>query len=51
MEQHEAALIRDALEAARGDVRAVLEILQLPRKTFYDKLHRHEIRIQGYRRK
>lgn len=51
MEQHEAALIREALEAVRGDVRAALEILQLPRKTFYDKLNRHGIRIQDYRRK
>lgn len=51
IEQHEAALIRDALEAAQGDVRAALELLQLPRKTFYDKLNRHQIRIQDYRRK
>jgi two-component system C4-dicarboxylate transport response regulator DctD len=50
MEQHETALIREALAAAQGDVRAALEILQLPRKTFYDKLNRHGIRIKDYRR-
>ncbi|WP_324134722.1 sigma-54 dependent transcriptional regulator [Bosea sp. (in: a-proteobacteria)] len=39
----EANLIREALEASRGDVRATLETLGIPRKTFYDKLARHGI--------
>ncbi|WP_271898752.1 sigma-54-dependent transcriptional regulator [Candidatus Phyllobacterium onerii] len=43
MEQHEAKLIRDALNANHGDVRSTLETLGIPRKTFYDKLQRHGI--------
>lgn len=39
----EAKLIREALQECRGDVRATLEKLGIPRKTFYDKLARHGI--------
>jgi len=39
----EATLIREALQASQGDVRAALERLGIPRKTFYDKLARHGI--------
>ena len=44
----EANLIREALEASRGDVRATLEALGIPRKTFYDKLARHGIDRAAY---
>jgi len=44
----EANLIREALEANRGDVRATLEMLGIPRKTFYDKLTRHGIDRAAY---
>ncbi|HEV2508822.1 sigma-54 dependent transcriptional regulator [Bosea sp. (in: a-proteobacteria)] len=44
----EANLIREALEANRGDVRATLETLGIPRKTFYDKLARHGIDRVSY---
>lgn len=44
----EANLIREALEANRGDVRATLETLGIPRKTFYDKLARHGIDRAAY---
>lgn len=44
----EANLIREALEASRGDVRATLETLGIPRKTFYDKLARHGIDRAAY---
>lgn len=44
----EASLIREALEANRGDVRATLEMLGIPRKTFYDKLTRHGIDRAAY---
>jgi two-component system C4-dicarboxylate transport response regulator DctD len=37
----EAELLRDALRRHGGDVRATIEALGLPRKTFYDKLKRH----------
>ena len=49
MELHEARLIRDALSAHAGDVRATVEALGLPRKTFYDKLARHGIEPGSYR--
>ena len=44
----EANLIREALEANRGDVGATLEMLGIPRKTFYDKLARHGIDRAAY---
>lgn len=48
MERHEAALIREALKANRGDVRSTIETLGIPRKTFYDKLQRHGINRADY---
>ncbi len=48
MERFEAQLIRDALSAHQGDVRATLETLGIARKTFYDKLQRHGIDRQDY---
>ena len=39
----EAAAIRAALAERRGDLRATIEALGVPRKTFYDKLKRHGI--------
>lgn len=48
MEGHEAALIREALKANKGDVRSTIETLGIPRKTFYDKLQRHGINRADY---
>uniref|UniRef100_UPI003F6937DF sigma-54-dependent transcriptional regulator n=1 Tax=Achromobacter spanius TaxID=217203 RepID=UPI003F6937DF len=48
MESLEAQLIRDALAANQGDIKATLETLGIPRKTFYDKLQRHGIDRQQY---
>jgi two-component system C4-dicarboxylate transport response regulator DctD len=50
MEHFEAQLIRDALSAHQGDIKATLESLGIPRKTFYDKLQRHGIDRQQYLR-
>lgn len=44
VDRYEAGLIREALVAQGGDVRATIEALGMPRKTFYDKLKRHGIR-------
>lgn len=44
----EANLIREALEAHQGDVRATLQTLGIPRKTFYDKLTRYGIERAAY---
>lgn len=46
---YEAELIRDALQAARGNASAAMDRLQLARKTFYDKLTRHGIRPADFR--
>jgi len=48
MERVEAQLIREALQAHQGDIKATLESLGIPRKTFYDKLQRHGIDRQQY---
>jgi two-component system C4-dicarboxylate transport response regulator DctD len=50
MEAFEAQQVREALRAAGGDVRGALALLRIPRKTFYDKLARHGIDIDAYRR-
>ncbi|MDQ0512949.1 sigma-54-dependent transcriptional regulator [Ancylobacter amanitiformis] len=46
----EANLIREALEAHGGDVRATVQALGIPRKTFYDKLARYGIERAAYER-
>ena len=43
VEQYEADIIRDTLAAHGGEVKATIEALGIPRKTFYDKLQRHGI--------
>jgi two-component system C4-dicarboxylate transport response regulator DctD len=45
----ESHLIQETLTGVHGDVRAALELLKIPRKTFYDKLRRHGIAIDAYR--
>ncbi len=45
----EADMIRATLDRQRGDIAATLAVLQLPRKTFYDKLVRHAIDPKDYR--
>ncbi len=49
MAQVERALLIAALERAEGRAVQAAEALQLPRKTFYDKLARHGIRAENYR--
>jgi two-component system C4-dicarboxylate transport response regulator DctD len=43
VERYEAEILRDTLSANDGDVRRTIEVLGIPRKTFYDKLQRHGI--------
>ena len=50
IERFEAGLIRDALRSTHGDVKSCLEILRIPRKTFYDKVARHRIDLDAFRR-
>lgn len=49
MEAFEAEQIRAALATHRGDVQATIKALGIPRKTFYDKLHRHGIDQTAFR--
>jgi two-component system C4-dicarboxylate transport response regulator DctD len=44
----EADLLRAALRQHNGDVRATLEALGVPKKTFYDKLKRHGIQRSDF---
>ncbi|MFD2252325.1 two-component system C4-dicarboxylate transport response regulator DctD [Pseudochelatococcus lubricantis] len=41
MELYEAELIRKALKESKGNAKAAIDALGIPRKTFYDKLQRH----------
>jgi len=50
VERFEASVIRHVLERVQGDARSAMTELQLPRKTFYDKLNRHGIEIDRYRK-
>lgn len=45
----EAEIIRNMLDQKGGDIAATITSLQLPRKTFYDKLARHAINPNDYR--
>lgn len=51
MERFEANTIRATLEQTSGDVKESTESLGIPRKTFYDKLTRHDIDINQYRQR
>ncbi len=50
MARVERSLIIEALQAHDGHATETAKVLQLPRKTFYDKLARHGIRAEDYRR-
>ena len=45
----ERSLLTDALRRFNGNATEAAKALKLPRKTFYDKLTRHEIRAELYR--
>jgi len=48
---YEAHVIEEALAGCGGDVRATLEVLRIPRKTFYDKVERHGLDLDKYRQR
>jgi two-component system C4-dicarboxylate transport response regulator DctD len=48
---YEAHVIEEALAGCGGDVRAALEVLRIPRKTFYDKVERHGLDLDKYRQR
>ena len=49
VEHFEGAIIRSALKQSMGSVPKTIEILSIPRKTFYDKVKRHNIDLKQYR--
>ncbi|MES5097927.1 sigma-54 dependent transcriptional regulator [Agrobacterium sp. BA1120] len=48
MDREEAQIIREALEKFDGDVAGTIGALGIARKTFYDKLQRHDISRSDY---
>lgn len=50
VERFEGDVIRGVLEEVQGDVRSALERLGIPRKTFYDKVARHGLSLDAFRR-
>lgn len=50
VERFEASVLREALEATGGDIRATMARLSIARKTLYDKLNRHAIDPAAFRR-
>ena len=49
VERAERSFIEDALKSAGGQVAKAAELLQIPKKTLYDKLARHGIDAERYR--
>ena len=49
MARVERVFLADALRAEGGQASAAAKRLQLPRKTFYDKLARHGLRPEDFR--
>jgi two-component system C4-dicarboxylate transport response regulator DctD len=49
LEQAERGFLRSALKATRGQVAQAAELLQIPRKTLYDKLARCGLRAEDFR--
>lgn len=50
VERYEVDLVREALTAFNGDVPRSIEALQIPRKTFYDKVRRYGIDLGEFRK-
>jgi two-component system C4-dicarboxylate transport response regulator DctD len=49
VEVYERGLIRDALKSTKGNVSEAAELLQMPKKTLYDKLNRHGLDPEQFR--
>ena len=49
VDRAERAAIETALRACAGNVALAAEQLQVPKKTLYDKLHRHGLVAEHYR--
>lgn len=49
VEVYERGLIRDALKSTKGNVADAAGLLQMPKKTLYDKLNMHDLEPKNYR--
>jgi len=49
VEVYERGLIRDTLKSTHGRVAEAAELLQIPKKTLYDKLSRHGLDPEQFR--
>lgn len=50
MENYERSLLRDALRQTYGNVAEAAKRLNVPKKTLYDKLARHQLDPETFRR-
>ena len=51
LQRYESQLIKETLARCEGSAKAAMELLKLPRKTFYDKINRFHINLDDYRLK
>jgi len=51
MDRFEEGVIRATLERCNGDVGVAAEVLQLPRRSLYARLQRHDIDASSFRRR
>lgn len=49
VDRYERALLEQELKRHNGRAQAVMEALRLPKKTFYDKVHKHNLRPGTFR--
>lgn len=49
LEQFERALLQHELRRHKGCARATMQALRLPKRTFYDKVNKHGVRLDAYR--
>jgi two-component system C4-dicarboxylate transport response regulator DctD len=48
MKDHERLLLEQALLRCQGDVQAVMDVLDLPRRTLNEKMTRHQLDRKKY---
>lgn len=51
LEVYERGIIRDALRSVKGSVADAANLLHIPRKTLYDKINRHSLEPDHFRRR
>ncbi|PVZ71979.1 sigma-54-dependent transcriptional regulator [Pelagibaculum spongiae] len=49
VEQFERSLLEQALESSKGNLKQAMEVLDLPRKTLYDKMKKHQLNKEMFK--